>query len=319
MKKSVKIVSLILCAVFAALSFGSCGSVKEKNGVSVVTTIFPQYDFAKQVLGERGEVTLLIPPGKEAHSYEPTVADIAAIRRADIFIYVGGSTDGWVSSVLEGLYGSGVRTISLLSVCGALREETVEGMETEEHDHEGGEHVDEVEYDEHVWTSPVNAIKITEAITDALCEIDPEGREEYTAACDKYTEKLTTLDAAFRKTVGEAKGRTIVFAERFPFRYLCSEYGIEYYAAFPGCSSQSEPSLATVAFLVNKIKENKLSTVLTIEFSTGTVANWIAEKTGTKVAKLHSCHNLTAEEIKNGETYISLMEKNLEVLKEALN
>ncbi len=297
-----KLFILIMC-VFCLFSAVSCEKGEENDGLNIVCTIFPQYDFARNIAGENANVTLLVPPGKEAHSYEATVADMAKLRSADLVIYVGGDIDGWVLTALEG---TDIPTVCMLDAVTAIAEE------------EHGEHEHECTVDQHVWTSPKNAVLISEAIKDALVKIDSENSAIYTENCAKYVGKLTELDKKFEAAAANAKNRMIVFAEKFPFRYLCEHYGIEHYAAFDGCSTQSEPSLAILSALSGKIKENNLGVVLTVEFSTNTVANWLAEETGAKVLTLHSCHSLTAEEFKRGETYLSLMEKNLEALTEAM-
>ncbi len=301
-----KLLILIMC-VFCLFSAVSCEKGAENDGLNIVCTIFPQYDIARNVAGDASNVTLLVPPGKEAHSYEATVADMAKLRRADLVIYVGGDIDGWVLSALEG---TDIQTVCMLDAVSPLAG-SCENAGHEEHSSADG-------MDPHVWTSPKNAVLITEAIKEALITIDPENGALYGENCSEYVNKLTELDKRFEAAAANAKNRMIVFAEKFPFRYLCEHYGIEHFSAFDGCSTQSEPSLTVLSSLANVIRENKLNAVLTIEFSASTVADWLAGQTGTKVLTLHSCHSLTQEEFKRGETYISLMEKNLEALTEAM-
>lgn len=304
MKNKLFAVLLCICTLFSAFA---CAPAEETDGVNVVCTIFPQYDFARNIAGDNANVTLLVPPGKEAHSYEATVYDVAKLRRADLLIYVGGDVDSWVLDAIDGM---NVPALCLTSLCGDL-----EGAcDADEHDgHDHGTSIDP-----HVWTSPKNAIIIANAIGDALADIDAENGESYAAACADYVEKLKKLDAEYEAMVAKARNKTIVFAEKFPFRYLCDHYGISHYSAFEGCSTQSEPGLATLVSLARIIKDNGLNAVLTVEFSTATVADWLAKETGAKIMSLHSCHSLTAEEFKSGESYISLMEKNLRVLEEAM-
>jgi len=304
MKNKLFAVLLCICTLFSAFA---CAPAEETDGVNVVCTIFPQYDFARNIAGDNANVTLLVPPGKEAHSYEATVYDVAKLRRADLLIYVGGDVDGWVLDAIDGM---NVPALCLTSLCGDL-----EGAcDADEHDgHDHGTSIDP-----HVWTSPKNAIIIANAIGDALADIDAENDESYAAACANYVEKLKKLDAEYEAMVAKARNKTIVFAEKFPFRYLCDHYGISHYSAFEGCSTQSEPGLATLVSLARIIKDNGLNAVLTVEFSTATVADWLAKETGAKIMRLHSCHSLTAEEFKAGESYISLMEENLRVLEEAM-
>lgn len=304
MKK--KIFALIMCA-FCLFSAVSCEKNEENSGLNVVCTIFPQYDFARNIAGDAASVTLLVPPGKEAHSYEATVADMAKLRRADLVIYVGGDIDGWVLTALEG---TDIPTVSMLDAV------TLLSGSCDAESHEGHDHADGV--DQHVWTSPKNAILISEAIKDALIKIDAENAALYTENCVNYVNKLSELDNKFESAAENAKNRMIVFAEKFPFRYLCEHYNIAHFAAFDGCGTQSEPSLTVLSSLASTVRENELNAVLTIEFSASTVAEWLAKETGTKVLTMHSCHSLTQEEFKRGETYISLMEKNLEALTEAM-
>ncbi len=312
-----KIILFILIVALAALSFG-CGQTekKDESGLSVVCTIFPPYDFVTNVGGEHVSVTQLLPAGAESHSYEPTPKDIIAITNADLFIYVGGVNDYWAGETLASLGGEAPRSLALLDCVEVVEEELVEGMqhEEEEHDHDG----DAIEYDEHVWTDPKNAIKIVNAIRDELMELDAGHKDAFTASAAAYCEKLTALDAAFLEAVEGAARKTIVFGDRFPFRYMAKAYGLKYYAAFPGCSTEVEPSAQTIAFLIDKVKSEDIPVVFYIEFSNHQVADAIAEAGGARTLLLHSCHNISKEERESGITYLSLMEMNLENLKEAL-
>ncbi len=337
-------VVLVVIFVFFLLSFSGCGKTDkevpegESNNLSIVTTIFPQYDFAKQISGGKADVAMLLKPGAESHSYEPTPQDIKTIQNADLFIYVGGENDVWVEDILDSMKEKKPKTLKLLDCVSTVEEEIVEGMEHEhedahdtdvneseegEHDHEAeleeSDHEHEGEVDEHVWTSPKNVIKIAEKITEAMSEADSENAAFYSENSAEYTKQLETLDAEFREIVKNSKRKTILFGDRFPFRYLAEEYGLEYHAAFSGCATDTEASAATVAFLIDKVKEEKLPVVFTIEFSNGKIADSICTATGAKKLMLHSCHNLSKEEIENGESYLSLMAKNAENLKEALN
>ncbi|MBQ1212749.1 MAG: zinc ABC transporter substrate-binding protein [Clostridia bacterium] len=302
----IRLFALIMC-VFCLFSAVSCEKSEEKDGINVVCTIFPQYDFTRNIVGEAASVTLLVPPGKEAHSYEATLADMAKLRKADLVVYVGGDIDGWVLTALEG---TDIPTVSMLDAV------TLISGSCEEESHDDHNHAEGV--DQHVWTSPKNAMLISEAIRDALCTLDAENSALYTENCANYVKKLAELDKKFETAAENANNRMIVFAEKFPFGYLCEHYGIEHYAAFEGCSTQSEPSLTVLASLASIIRENSLSAVLTVEFSSATVADWLANETGARVLTLHSCHSLTQEEFSRGETYLSLMEKNLEALTEAM-
>lgn len=304
----------------------------EDNGkISVVATIFPQYDFSRQIAGDCADVTMLLGPGEESHTYEPTPQDIITIQNADVFIYVGGESESWVDNILDSLDKSSMEIISLMECVDVVEEEIVEGMEEEhEHDedeseaHEGSEeHEDdeehEVEYDEHVWTSIENAQVISQVIADALCDADEANADVYRSNCEKYLSELSSLKKQFDSVVSSAQRKTVVFGDRFPLRYFADEFGLDYYAAFPGCSEQSEPSAGTVAFLIEKVKEEEIPVVFALELSNGKIANTIAESTDAQVLTFQSCHNITMDDFNNGITYIDLMEQNVEVLKQALN
>ena len=311
MKKTLSIT--ILLAMLCALLSG-CGaqSEPEGEGISVVATVFAPYDFARQLVGERGEVTLLLPPGSEAHSYEPSPKDIIEIQNCDLFIYVGGVSDAWMSDVLESVGGE-VRTVTLMDCVELLEEEHVEGMEVDEDENEG-----EIEYDEHVWTSPRNAELICEKIAAALCEVDPEGAEEYGTALESYCAQLDELDAAFTEVVENGVRDTVVFGDRFPLLYFAKAYGLNYYAAWPGCADEAEPSAATVTFLIDKVKAEGIPVVFHIELSNEDMADTICNETGAKKMLFSACHNVTRAQFDAGVTYLELMWQNVDALREAL-
>lgn len=334
-KGSLYALLIVLCMII-------CGCVRpenagsEKNSIStteesetlrIVTTIFPQYDFVRQIAGENASLQMLLKPGEETHSYEPTPQDIIAIQKADLFIYVGGENDSWVEDILESPEMKQVNTLRLVDCVETLEEEHVEGMQEErgEHDHEEEDEHSSHEseehdhtMDEHVWTSPKNAACIVNEITEQLCSLDESRAAEYEENAKKYTEQLLKLDEQFRQVVDQADSHTLLFGDRFPFRYFADEYDLQYYAAFPGCASDTEPSAATMAFLINKVREEQIPVILKMELSNENIAYAIAEATGAEVKVFYSCHNLTAEEYEAGETYLSLMQKNVETLKEAL-
>ena len=328
---------LAVCGLLCGSLLAGCGTeraegvseeVQDDGRISVVTTIFPQYDFVRQIAGENVELKMLLKPGEETHSYEPTPQDIIAIQNSDIFIYVGGENDAWVEDILESMPEADMRTLKLMDCVDTVEEEHVEGMQEQPgHSHEEEEsHEDETEeehsvheIDEHVWTSPVNASAIVDKIKELLVQADPENRQIYEENAEAYEAELAELDAEFRDVVDNAGRRLVVFGDRFPFRSFADEYGLDYYAAFPGCASDTEPSAATMAFLINKVKEEEIPAVLKMELSNENIANAIAEATGTEVRTFYSCHNLTAEEFEDGETYLSMMQKNVETLKEVLN
>ena len=299
--------------------------------LSIVTTIFPQYDFARQVAGDNAEITMLLGPGEESHTYEPTPQDIIDIQKADIFIYVGGESESWVDGILDSFDTKNMEIINMMDIVDVVEEEVVEGMEDhedEEYDEdepaetddriETADSSEEKEYDEHVWTSIDNAQIITQAIADALCEIDEPNRAVYTSNCERYLSELSNLKKEFNRIVKGAERNTIVFGDRFPLRYFADEFGLEYYAAFPGCSEQSEPSAGTVAFLIEKVREEEIPVVFYLELSNGKIAKTIAESSNAKALQFNSCHNVTMEQFLDGVTYVDLMTENIEALRMAL-
>ena len=316
-----------LCMILALLLLlSACGQSTEEDTdpdqLTVVATVFPAYDFAQAVGGDLADVQLLLPPGTESHSYEPTPADILAVQDCDLFIYLGGESDTWVETILESVELRG-QTLRMVDCVPLLEEETVEGMESYEeghdHDHDEAPGLGEVVgYDEHVWTSPKNAALITRAVGDKLAELDPANADTYAANSADYAAQIEDLDREFADFFAGVEDRTMVFGDRFPLRYFAEEFGIDYYAAFPGCSTQTEPSAATIAFLTDKVREEHIPTVWYIEFSNHLVADSIAESAGVKTAMFHTCHNVSADDLAAGATYVSLMEQNLETLRENL-
>ena len=403
---------LLILAVLISGCGSSAASEDGRNGgqtnteaggtrLQVVTTIFPQYDFARQIAGDCADVTMLLKPGEEVHSYEPTPQDIKLIQNSDLFIYTGGENDVWVENILASLSEKeqGPRTVRLVDLVETYEEEHLEGMMPEkgahdhesEHDHEheseeaeetgheheseeaeetghdheeeeaeeaGHEHESEeaeetghdhvlekaevtaahthahAEADEHVWTSPENCVTLVGKLTEEFCGLDPANAENYQKNGSACREAFEELDAQYREMAASAQRRTILFGDRFPFRYLAEELGLTCYAAFSGCSAESEPSAATIAFLIDKTAEEKLPVVFKIEFSNGNIARAVSEAAQAKMEKeaarqgsglsrvqvlqLHSCHNVTRDEFEAGETCLSLMTKNLEALRTAL-
>ncbi len=307
--------------ILGLLLFTGCTPQANTEDFTIITTAFPAYDFARQLAGDKANIRMLLSPGAEAHSYEPTPRDMIDIQNCDLFIYAGGENEAWVTDMISSLELDQSKVIAMLDAVSPLREETVEGMESDHHHDEacGHDHIHNTEgYDEHVWTSPKNAALISRAIADRLCAADPANAADYSARCALYESRLMKLDTEIRSMIGGAKRRTMVFGDRFPVRYFTEEYGLEYFAAFPGCSADTEPSAATIAFLIDKVKEQDIPVVFSIELSNGRLAAAIAEATGAKVLTFTSCHNLTKEEFLAGATYISLMENNLANLQEAL-
>ena len=324
----------ILLGAFLFLLAG-CGSPKgtqadrtgfsdEEEKLKVVTTIFPPYDFVRQVAGDRAEVIMLLKPGMESHSYEPSPRDILAIMDSDFFFYAGGESDVWVEEILSANDGD-TKAFALLDWVDPLAEETSEGMQVKGHDHAHEEeeeghavHLEEAEYDEHVWTSPRNAMAIVEKICALLSDNDPENAEYYEENAQNYLKRLQELDDAFTSVVEKAKRRTMVFGDRFPLLYFVRTYGLEFYAAFPGCSSETEPSASTIAFLTDEVRREGIPLVFYLEMSNGKIAEAIAEASGAQTAVFYSVHGITAEDMEAGEDYLSLMYKNVETLKKAL-
>lgn len=284
--------------------------------LTIVTTMFPQFDFTRAVAGDKADITMLLKPGAESHSYEPTPKDMKKIHKADLFIYTGAENDAWAESLLKNMGSKAPKTIAFLELVDTVEEEIVEGMTAEEEEHHHDD--EEAELDEHVWTSPLNAVKIVSAICDELCAIDAANAAYYKKNAAKYIDELLALHKSFEEVVKNANRKIFVFGDRFPLRYFADLYGLEYYAAFPGCATDVEASASTIKFLINKVKEEKIPVVFTIEFSNGKIADTICESTGAKKLEFHSCHTVSADDIKKGETYISLMKRNVIVLREAL-
>lgn len=307
---------LTSCAFEGDTSREDKESVDSPEKLSVVTTIFPPYDFSRQLAGELADVEMLIGPGEETHTYEPTPQDIIKIQEADVFIYAGGESESWVNGILGSFDTSGIKMIDMMELCGAVEEEIVEGMQDDEATETGG--AEEIEYDEHVWTSVSNAQVISQAIADALCEVDEENAPTYRENCERYLSELSSLKRQIAQTVNGGARKTVIFGDRFPARYFTDEFGLTYYAAFPGCAEQSEPSAGTVAFLIEKVREENIPVVFYIELSNGKVASTIAESTGAQTLCFNSCHNVTMEQFLDGVTYIDLMQSNCEALEKAL-
>ena len=327
-------VFLAVMIAAAALCWISAKAADAKR-LSVVTTIFPEYDWVRQILGDKfsdADVTMLLDNGVDLHSYQPTVDDMVKIANCDLFIYVGGESDGWVEDALKNAVNKDMKVINLLEVLGdsVKEEETVEGMREVEHDHEDAdehedaeehEHEEKAEYDEHVWLSLRNAETLCEAISDALQQIASDNKDAYAANTAAYVERLAALDTDYQAAVDAATYQTVLFGDRFPFRYLADDYGLSYYAAFVGCSAETEASFETITFLAGKMDELNLPCVLTIEGAQHRIAQTIVENTTAKnqeVLTMDSMQSTTSKDVANGTTYLSIMEQNLSVLKQAL-
>ena len=340
-----------MMTVFCAAAFTMCGvTACDTNGtlqrtsaeggdkMQIVTTIFPEYDWVENILGDRAdaaEVTMLLDNGVDLHSYQPTAEDIMKISTCDMFIYVGGESDEWAEDVLESAVNKDMVVINLMDALGdsVKAEEIVEGMEAEhDHEHEEGEEDDpdheheegeecEEEMDEHVWLSLKNAEVLCGVIADGLGQIDSENADIYTANAEAYTAELAELDAQYADAVAGAEVKTLLFGDRFPFRYMVDDYGLDYYAAFVGCSAETEASFETIVFLAGKTDELGLSSIMTIEGSDQRIAETIRDNTASKdqqILTMDSLQSTTLKDAANGTSYLSVMKSNLEVLKEAL-
>ncbi len=307
-----------LCALLLLTACGPDLPPEDSERPQIVATVFPAYDFARSAAGELADVTLLLPPGAESHSYEPTPADILRVQRCDLFIYLGGESDAWVDTILSAIEPQG-DVLRMIDCVDLLEEETVEGMQGgHDHDHEEDhDHLGEVlSMDEHVWTAPRNAAAVTRIIGQRLALLDRSNGEAYAAGAEAYALELEELDRDFAAFFDTLPDRTIVFGDRFPLLYFAEAYDLDYYAAFPGCGAQTEPSAATVAFLTRKVREEGLPAVWYIEFSNHLVADSIAEAAGVETAQFHTCHNVSRADLEAGATCLSLMRANLEALRE---
>ena len=292
---------LVMCFVLAM------GSAMAEGG-GVVATNFPCYDFARQVAGDAAQVKMLIRPGAEVHSYEPSPADILSIGGADLFVYIGGESDVWVDVILDSFGSAAPRTLKLMDSVALLEEEG-------EHDHDYGE----LAYDEHIWTSPKNAIAMIRAVETALCEALPESAETFHANADAYAAEIAEIDAALEQIAANGARQELVFADRFPFLYLVHDYGLNYIAAFTSCTAETEPSAQTLVQLIETIQRDGIPVIYTIELSNGTIARTIAEETGAEILTLHSAQTVTQAEFDAGDTYASLMWENLTAIEKGLN
>lgn len=368
-------ISLVLggCAQTGG-SQGAFDASSEENGkLKVAVTLFPYYDFVRQIAGNQVDLQMVIPAGMDSHSFEPTPADIRTIQHADILISNGGTMEHWLDETLAALDTTNMTIVTMMDYVDAVEEEIVEGMEDADHDHEhthvyvaadhdhsgetpeehaahahedddhdhSGEtpeahaahsyeedtrsyvdhdgHEEEIEYDEHIWTSPVNAMKLVDVIGDTLAEADPAHADTYHQGAENYKKELEEIDSGFREVSANRKRNMIVMGDKFPFRYLADEYQLDYRAAFSGCSSDTEPSAKTIAYLIDKVKEEQIPAVYYLELSSHRVAEIIGEETGAEPLLLHSCHNVTRAQFDTGITYAGLMRQNIENLRKGID
>lgn len=328
-----RIITLFLTLALT-LSLAACAAPGEKaddGRLQIVATLFPYYDFARAIAGGRADVTLLLSPGREAHSFEPTPLDAVTISEADVFLYNGGEGEYWVEEMLDAAGEHIAVKARMMDYVDALGEEFSEGMQGadehdhdhdhSDHDHDGGEEhdSDEIEYDEHIWTSPKNAAILCRAVCDAICRADAENADFYRANCADYCAQLEELDARFSALCESAPRKLLIFADRFPMLYFCREYGLDYRAAFHGCSGDTEPSLATIKFLIDKVEDENIPVVYTIDFGTKKVAAVVSECTGAAIETIYSMQTVSRADFDAGETYLTLMERNFEALRKGLN
>ena len=294
----------LLLALCLLLTACSAGAESRGEPLRVVATDFPCYDLARQVLGSDASLTLLIRPGMDTHTYEPTPADAKAVYEADVLIYIGGTSDAWVENMLADA--PDVMAVRMMDSVQPLEEAHAE------HGHE------DISYDEHIWTSPVNMRAMLSSVEEALCAADPDGASTYRANAEAYDAQLVQLDQTFRDLVSGAARTELIFADRFPFLYFAREYGLSYVSAFSGCSEEAQPSVQAVAALIDAVEQDGVPVIYVIEMSTGDVARAVAEQTGAEIVEMHSCQSVTGEEFEAGETYLSLMTRNVEALRKGL-
>lgn len=333
-----RIFGLVMASVLTVSAFCGCGASRmaadsdQKGGslpenaataaaYSIVCTTFPQYDWIRNIIGDdsdKFQLTMLLDQGMDLHSYQPTAEDIAKIADADMFVYVGGESDGWVDSALKEATNKDMKVVNMLDALGTAvkEEEVVPGMQAEEEEGEGSE------YDEHVWLSLKNAATLTDVLSENIQEIDPVNKEDYVENAAEYVDRLNDLDGRYALAISKGERQAILFGDRFPFRYMADDYGLTYYAAFVGCSAESEASFETITFLAQKVDNLKLPVILTIEGANHNIAESIKNATESKnqeILTMNSMQSVTAEDVADGETYLNVMEDNLNVLSQALN
>ncbi len=334
---------ILALAAAAALALAGCGQGSDSrepgNGntgerpLKVAATLFPYYDFARQIGGDVIDLELIVPAGMDSHSFEPTPADMRKFEEADVVILNGGVMEHWAQQVLESVGREDQTVVFMMDYVEAVEEELVEGMEESGHSHSHGAshdgheeghfhddgHQEDIEYDEHIWTSPVNAIRFVEVITRVLCQEDPDHQAEFEAGRDRYVKELEEIHEGFCQVAADRKRNLIVVGDRFPFRYLADQYGFEYRAAFSGCGTDTEPSARTIAYLIDKVEQEGVPAVYYLELSSHRVSEIIGEETGAVPLLLHSCHNVTRSELESGVTYVELMRQNIENLRKGLD
>ena len=319
---------LITIFILVGCTTDTNNKINDDEKLNIITTIFPAYDFVREITQDSTNLSLLIPLGAEMHHYEPTPQDLINIQNCDVFIYVGGISDYWIDDLLKSLDTSSITIIKLIDLVQVLEEEIIEGMEVEhddshDHHHEDHNHDDhhhhDIEYDEHIWTSIKNTMIINQEICRILATLDSYNAKFYYSNLADYIEELEILDSSFQEVINNAARKTLLFGDRFPFRYFIEDYNLNYYAAFPGCSTLTEASSATIAFLIDKVNEENIPVVFHLEFSNQNIVDIIVESTNAKKLQFHSAHTISKAEFDQGVTYLSIMYQNLEAIKEALS
>ncbi len=313
-KRILSIFLTVIC-VFSAFSGCSSQNTAEDNRMTVVTTIFPAYDFVKQIVGDKIDVVMLLPPGVESHAYEPTPSDIIEIENADLFFYVSEHTETWVEQIISSLKNNGVETVSIAEGTGI----EVHGHNHEHHDHHDHEESEECETDEHIWTNLEYSALMIDFIAEKISQKDQSNKDFYKANAEKYKSEILGLKADFENMISHSNRKEIVSGSRFAMKNFTNEFGLSFTAAFDSCVDNTEPSAGVMAKIIDKIKEDNIPVIFYEELTEPKIARAVSLETEAKMLLLHSCHNVSAEEFENGETYLSLMKQNYNNLKEALN
>lgn len=306
------LVVIVLSVIFLTFYSGKISKKIETNKMNIVVTNFVAYDFVKHITGDKVNVVLIVSPGVESHNYDPTAHDLALIENSDLFIYIGGEVESWATRIIETTDLSQTKLLCLLDTVELVEESEVDGAEKEDH------HEEQKSFDEHIWTSPANAIKMMQGIEQVISKLDEKNEQVYHENANKYISEIKQVQGKIQEIVDNKVRNRLIFADKMPMQYFVNEFGLEVSAAFSGCSTETEPSSGTIAYLIDKIKEEKIPVVLYIELSTGNIAKTISEETGCEMLRIESLHNVTKNDFDNGETYVSLMTRNLDVLKKAL-
>lgn len=313
MKKLLSLFTAAFLIFMTSCTSDSSGFSDDSGKIKISATLFPQYDFARQIAGDKAEITLILPSGMDSHSYEPTPADIININKSDLFIYTGEYLESWANDIVGDIDTDKTHVLDVSSGIQLVKEDDEHHHDDE--DEEGHHH----EYDPHIWTSPVIAMQMADNIAEALCETDSVNSDYYKQNAENYKKQLQELDSEFKEIVADGKRNTIYFGGKFALYYFTQEYGLDYVSAFDSCSGETEPSAKVMSEMISSIKENNIPVIYYEEIAEPTVANMIADETGAKPLLFHSCHNVTPEDFKNGTTYIDLMKQNAVNLREGLS